>query len=117
MRLQLSFDIPRLLLLEDYGYPGSKELVQRLENTPFCWVARGSALIKNQVEGYTQENLTGCNEHVRYIHTKFMIVDPMTDNPKVCVQHGEASGACSSVVERSLSMREVLGSMPSSSIF
>ena len=32
---------------------------------------------------FLQEYLTGLNSHVKFIHTKFMLVDPLGDDPLV----------------------------------
>ncbi|CAK0880503.1 unnamed protein product [Prorocentrum cordatum] len=33
--------------------------------------------------GWMQENLSGLNNHVKFIHTKILLVDPLSDNPIV----------------------------------
>lgn len=34
-------------------------------------------------ERWEQEKLTGLNQHVKYIHTKYMLLDPLSDDPMV----------------------------------
>lgn len=46
-------------------------------------VAVGNVLEENMFERWLKEHLTGFNEHVRYIHTKYMLIDPLNDAPLV----------------------------------
>ncbi len=51
-------------------------------------VAIGSHLTDNVLEkwvmrNFAREDLTGLNKHVKYIHTKYMLVDPLSDDPTV----------------------------------
>ena len=40
-------------------------------------------LATNRFDRWVRETLTGLNSHVRYIHTKFMLVDPLGRDPLV----------------------------------
>ena len=43
-----------------------------------------SALTRtNEFDGWVPERLCGLNSNVRYVHNKFMLVDPLSDNPVV----------------------------------
>lgn len=51
-------------------------------------IAVGSVMNDNNAQAWLNEKwkaekLTGLNEHVQYVHTKFMLVDPLTENPLV----------------------------------
>jgi len=46
-------------------------------------IAVGSELSEGALQRWTREVLTGYNLHVKYIHTKFMLVDPLSHNPTV----------------------------------
>ena len=34
----------------------------------------------NQIDGWVKERLTNLNSHVRFIHNKFMLIDPLSDD-------------------------------------
>lgn len=67
----------RYMLLEKTD--GSVDVLKR---NPENYISVGA--IDDQPLGhYLQERLTGLNDHVKYIHTKYMLVDPLSDNPLV----------------------------------
>jgi len=71
-------DYLRYLLLERRGdnydiYAADRDVL----------VSIGSHLKKDELYRWTKEQLTGFNFHVRYVHTKFMLIDPLTDDPIV----------------------------------
>ena len=43
--------------------------------------AVGSRIAVNSFDRWVKERLTGLNSHVQYIHTKFMLVNPLSDDP------------------------------------
>jgi len=43
--------------------------------------AIGSHIRTNKFDTWLSEKLTGLNSHVRYIHNKFMMLDPLSDDP------------------------------------
>ena len=45
------------------------------------------------MHAWLAEKLTGLNTHVQYLHTKYMFVDAMTDNPTVVSGSANFSGA------------------------
>ena len=57
--------------------------IQQLRNLPENVFAIGDFIRTNTVDGWLKERLTGLNSHVRYIHNKFMLVDPLGDDPIV----------------------------------
>jgi phosphatidylserine/phosphatidylglycerophosphate/cardiolipin synthase-like enzyme len=71
-------DYPRFLLLEkagsNFSVYGADRDVQ---------ISVGSHLGTDPLYQWAAERLTGFNVHVQYIHTKFMLVDPLTENPLV----------------------------------
>jgi len=61
-------------------------------------VAVGSHLDDNVLEQWVQKNfgqeeLTGTNKHVKYIHTKYMLIDPLSDDPIVVTGSANFSDA------------------------
>ena len=45
--------------------------------------AVGEFIRTNQIDGWVKERLTGLNTNVRFVHNKFLLVDPLTDDPVV----------------------------------
>ena len=48
---------------------------------PDVHISVGSRLGPDPLYQWAAERLTGFNLHVQYIHTKFMLIDPLTDLP------------------------------------
>lgn len=57
--------------------------IQLLRNMPENVFAIGSFIRTNQIDGWVKERLTNLNSHVRYIHNKFMLIDPLSDDAVV----------------------------------
>ncbi len=57
--------------------------IQQLRNKPENVFAVGDFIRTNEVDGWLKERLSGLNAHVRYVHNKFMLVDPFGDDPIV----------------------------------
>lgn len=56
------------------------ELLKRDRDNVF---AVGAHIKNDDLGGWAQEALTGFNVHVKYIHTKFMLIDPLSNDPIV----------------------------------
>ena len=72
--------------------------------------AVGSAMPENALYRWVKETNTGAlqiNQHVKYIHTKFMLVDPLGDNPVVV--SGSANFSAASTTENDENMLIVKG--------
>jgi phosphatidylserine/phosphatidylglycerophosphate/cardiolipin synthase-like enzyme len=54
------------------------DTLRRLRENVF---AIGSFIRTNQFDGWVKERLTGLNSNVRYVHNKFMLIDPLGDEP------------------------------------
>jgi phosphatidylserine/phosphatidylglycerophosphate/cardiolipin synthase-like enzyme len=68
----------RYILLEKTD--GNVELLKRnLDNQ----ISIGAVAPGNALDNYMQEKLTGLNEHVKFVHTKYMLIDPLSDHPLV----------------------------------
>lgn len=84
----------RYLLLEGKGglladkYP-------ILVDCPQNKVAYGDTLATRKKQGPEQfiETLTGLNDHVNYLHTKYMLIDPLSDDPIVITGSANFSDA------------------------
>ncbi|MEM9428902.1 MAG: phospholipase D-like domain-containing protein [Pseudomonadota bacterium] len=57
--------------------------IQALRNKPENVFAIGDFIRTNSVDGWLKERLTGLNSHVRYVHNKFMLIDPLSRDPIV----------------------------------
>lgn len=64
-------------------------LRNRLENV----FAIGSFIDTNEIDGWVKERLSNLNSHVRYVHNKFMLVNPLTDDPIVIAGSANFSDA------------------------
>jgi phosphatidylserine/phosphatidylglycerophosphate/cardiolipin synthase-like enzyme len=69
----------RTVLLEKV--PPRAAAIPRVD--PNVRISTGSHLASGNLEHWAEEFLTGFNTHVKYIHTKIILVDPMTDDPTV----------------------------------
>jgi phosphatidylserine/phosphatidylglycerophosphate/cardiolipin synthase-like enzyme len=67
--------------------------IQDLRNMPENVFAVGDFIRTNAVDGWLKERLTGLNAHVRFIHNKFMLIDPLTDDPIVIAGSANFSDA------------------------
>ncbi|MCP2244023.1 phospholipase D-like domain-containing protein [Lentzea aerocolonigenes] len=85
--LQPESDVLRYLVLE--RPPGEDEI--RFDTDHDVKTAIGSLLTDEILNRWTREQLTGLNGHVRFSHTKFMLVDPLGDDPLVITGSGNFS--------------------------
>ncbi|WBU51855.1 phospholipase D-like domain-containing protein [Paracoccus sp. SCSIO 75233] len=53
----------------------------------------GSHLRKDRLGTWLAERLTGLNSHVRYVHNKFMLIDPLSDDPLIVAGSANFSAA------------------------
>ena len=56
-------------------------------------IAVGSKFSEDFLYRWTKEKLTSFNFHVRYIHTKYMLIDPLSDKPTVITGSANFSDA------------------------
>jgi phosphatidylserine/phosphatidylglycerophosphate/cardiolipin synthase-like enzyme len=66
------------------------ELLKRDRDNVF---AVGARISDDLLGGWARERLTGLNTHVRYIHTKFMLIDPLSSDPIVVAGSANFSDA------------------------
>jgi PLD-like domain len=60
-----------------------EEKIRRLRFDVANLFAIGSRLTSMRLDRWLEERLTDLNSHVRYIHNKFMLIDPLSDDPIV----------------------------------
>ncbi len=70
-----------------------EQKIQNLRNMPENVFAIGNFIRTNAFDGWLKERLTGLNSHVRYIHNKFMLIDPLSDDPIVVTGSANFSDA------------------------
>ena len=83
----------RLALLEKKTRPYRKtnevakladeQEIQELRNKPENIFSIGDFIRTNEFDGWVKERLTGLNGMVNYIHNKFMLIDPLSNDPIV----------------------------------
>jgi hypothetical protein len=78
----------RYLMLET-----EDEDMEKLRSWKFNRIAIGNVLGENLFEQWLKEMLTGFNEHVKYVHTKYMLLDPLSDDPLIIVGSANFSDA------------------------
>jgi phosphatidylserine/phosphatidylglycerophosphate/cardiolipin synthase-like enzyme len=103
--------IPRYLLLDK---PGNDMELARAD--PDNRISVGAFL--GQPGGYRQflqEHLTGLNQHVRFIHTKYLLVDPLTDHPVLVT--GSANFSEASTVDNDENMVVISGDKRAADIY
>lgn len=67
--------------------------IQLLRNMPENTFAIGNMIRTNKFDGWVKERLTGLNSNVRYVHNKFMLVDPLSKKPIVIAGSANFSAA------------------------
>lgn len=106
----------RFALMEEKTRPlkaGSPErlaeeaAIQQLRNMPENVFAVGSFIATSAIDGWLKERLSGFSTNVKYIHNKFMLVDPLSDDPIVIC--GSANFSAASIDENDENMLVVRG--------
>lgn len=75
-------EYPRYLILDNPGGQKSvKDRTRRIQEDNENLVAIGGELEHGLLDRWREEELANINRHVKYIHTKYMIIDPLCDDP------------------------------------
>jgi phosphatidylserine/phosphatidylglycerophosphate/cardiolipin synthase-like enzyme len=85
--IQPESDVMRYLILEKPQAAGGVQF----DTDHDVKVAIGSFLRTAILDRWAKEQLTGLNRHVKYAHTKFMLIDPLGDDPLVITGSGNFS--------------------------
>jgi hypothetical protein len=67
--------------------------IQQLRNMPENVFAVGEFIRTNAIDGWVRERLTGLNSNVRFVHNKFMLIDPLSNDPVVVAGSANFSDA------------------------
>jgi phosphatidylserine/phosphatidylglycerophosphate/cardiolipin synthase-like enzyme len=78
----------RYLMLET-----KDDKMEQLREWKYNRIAIGNVLEENLFERWLKEQLTGFNTHVRYVHTKYMLIDPLGEEPVVVTGSANFSDA------------------------
>jgi len=70
-----------------------EEKIQQLRNMPENVFAIGDFIKTNEIDGWLKERLSNLNGHVRFVHNKFMLVDPLGEDPIVVAGSANFSDA------------------------
>ena len=83
--LGCSHSTPTYVLLDNEGRGASRRFVEAVRGLPHAHVVQGALFEEAGVTGDDQlaEHLTELNEHVKWVHTKFLLIDPLSDCPTV----------------------------------
>lgn len=73
--------------------PAEEAAMRRLRAMKVNRFAVGSRIEVNSFDRWMQEKLTGLSQHVDYVHTKFMLVDPLGADPIVVTGSANFSDA------------------------
>jgi phosphatidylserine/phosphatidylglycerophosphate/cardiolipin synthase-like enzyme len=81
--------------------------IQDLRNMPENVFAIGNFIRTGEFDGWLKERLTGLNVNVRYIHNKFMLIDPLSEDPIVIT--GSANFSNASTIDNDENMVVIRG--------
>jgi phosphatidylserine/phosphatidylglycerophosphate/cardiolipin synthase-like enzyme len=89
------------------GRKAEEAKIQALRKMPENTFAIGSFIRTNELDGWLKEKLSGLNKNVKYVHNKFMLVDPLSDDPIVVT--GSANFSEASTTQNDENMLVVRG--------
>ena len=67
--------------------------MEKLRSWKFNRIAIGNVLEENLFEHWLKEQVTGFNTHVKFIHTKYMLIDPLSIDPLIITGSANFSDA------------------------
>jgi phosphatidylserine/phosphatidylglycerophosphate/cardiolipin synthase-like enzyme len=67
--------------------------IQQLRNMPQNVFAVGNLIGSTKIDGWVKERLSGLNSNIRYVHNKFMLIDPLGNDPIVIAGSANFSAA------------------------
>jgi phosphatidylserine/phosphatidylglycerophosphate/cardiolipin synthase-like enzyme len=70
-----------------------EQRIRALRAMPQNVFAIGAFVPANALDGWLEERLSGLNRNVRYVHNKFMLIDPLGDDPIVIAGSANFSAA------------------------
>jgi phosphatidylserine/phosphatidylglycerophosphate/cardiolipin synthase-like enzyme len=106
-RLALLERKTRPMARDDPRRPIEERAIQELRNMPENTFAIGALIATSKIDGWVRESLSGLNENVKYVHNKFMLVDPLSPRPVVVA--GSANFSDASIRSNDENMVVVVG--------
>jgi phosphatidylserine/phosphatidylglycerophosphate/cardiolipin synthase-like enzyme len=77
-------DYLRYVLMDNLGQKGNKQNYDKIKGVENNRIALGDTIRDdNELAGWHAERLTGLNTHVKYVHTKYMLLDPFGECPTI----------------------------------
>ena len=106
----------RYLLMETIGGK-MRGAYNQMKDIPQNRIAWGATLgtVREGETGDLEETLTGLNTNVNFLHTKYMLVDALTDNPLVI--SGSANFSKASTIDNDENMLVIAGDLRLADIF
>jgi phosphatidylserine/phosphatidylglycerophosphate/cardiolipin synthase-like enzyme len=84
----------RYILMDNKGQTGNEKNYETVKANPFTRIGLGDFVHKNTFGVWHEEHLIpGLNSHVRYVHTKYLLADPLGPNPIVVTGSANFSDA------------------------
>jgi hypothetical protein len=80
---RILFRAPRAQRWRRPGREAEEQKIQLLRNLPENVFAVREFIRTNKIDGWVKERLTGLNTNVRFVHNKFLLVDPSTSGRPV----------------------------------
>ncbi|MFZ2055768.1 MAG: phospholipase D-like domain-containing protein, partial [Candidatus Aminicenantales bacterium] len=114
--LDADFDGLRYALLDSKGNtPAAKNKVLALRKKVWNRFAVGNFISQNNFDCWLREKLSGLNRHAQYIHTKYMLVDPLSADPIIVT--GSANFSDASVRDNDENMLLIRGDQKAADIY
>jgi phosphatidylserine/phosphatidylglycerophosphate/cardiolipin synthase-like enzyme len=102
--------------MEDGPEKEAEELaIDQLRSLPENIFAIGNFIRTNELDGWVKEKLTGLNKNVNYVHNKFMLIDPLCDDPIVIA--GSANFSEASTIQNDENMLIIRGNTAVADIY
>ncbi len=83
----------KFVLMDTKGVPALTKNFEPAAKVPWNRVAVGQLISAGVLEQWNADKLTNLNDHVRFLHTKYMLIDPLGDNPMVITGSANFSAA------------------------
>ena len=98
----------RYILMDNKGQTSNRANTAKIRTNPFNLIALGDVMHESELEGWHAEQLVGgLNEWVKYVHSKYMLIDPLSAEPVVI--SGSANFSVASTVSNDENMLVVRG--------
>ncbi|MDB5269090.1 MAG: hypothetical protein JWP58_2130 [Hymenobacter sp.] len=94
-QLRIPVSLLRYVLMESYGNKAAAQKLELLRQDKTLRFAAGAILNdRSALHNWLQkERLTELNEHVKFIHTKYLLIDPLSESPLVATGSANFSDA------------------------